>query len=79
MSFWGYAWIFISIVAIIAIIQSIKINKKKKEMWSRLKSIPDFNPTQQIMGCDGTSRIAVDESNKKFVLSLIETPLSYRD
>lgn len=63
-------WVFIIIAAgvVIGITQMININDKTKEMESKLKSLPDFNPTQQIMGCDGNSGLAVDERRKKLCL-----------
>jgi hypothetical protein len=85
MGFW--TWVFISIAAagVIAIVQEINTSKKKQEMESKLKSLPNFNPTQQIMGCDGNSGLAVDEPRKKICLitnngvSVSQRVIDYKD
>ena len=54
--------------AAIAIAQSAKVDKKKRRMDSRVRSLPGFSATQRVMGCDGESGIAFDEVRKKICL-----------
>ena len=68
MGFWNWVFIIIAAAVIIAIVQAINTSKRKQAMESKLKSLPDFHPTQQIMGCDGNSGLAVDEQRKKLCL-----------
>jgi hypothetical protein len=50
------------------IVQAILTTKKKKGMEIKLGSLNNFSATQQIMGNDGNSGIAVDEGRKKVCL-----------
>jgi hypothetical protein len=68
MGFWTWIVIIIAVTVVVVTIQMIATSKRKQEMELRLKSLPDFNPTQQIMGCDGNSGLAVDESRKNICL-----------
>lgn len=72
MGFWTWVFIFIAAMVVIVlvglVVQAVKTSKRKQEMESKLKSLPDFNPTQQVMGCDGESGLAVDEPRKKICL-----------
>lgn len=68
MDFWIWVFVIIAAVVVIAIVGAINTNNRKKEMESKLKSLPDFDPTQQVMGCDGNSGLAVDEPRKKICL-----------
>jgi len=68
MGFWTWVFIIIAAAVVIAIVQAVNTSKRKQEMESKLKSLPDFNPTQQVMGCDGNSGLAVDEPRKKICL-----------
>ena len=75
----------VAIGFIIAIAQAAATNNKKKDMESRLTALPDFSPTQQVMGCDGNSGLAVDEPRKKICLitnsagGVSERIISYKD
>lgn len=68
MDFWG--WVLLIVVAGvgIAIVQAIGVSNKKKAMEEKLKSLPDFSPTQKIMGNNGDTGLAIDENRKKVVL-----------
>lgn len=85
MGFWTWVFIVIAIGVIGGIAQIIAINIRKRNMKSRLKALPDFSPTQQIIGCDGNSGIAIDESQKKICLIInrgafiSERIISYKD
>jgi len=68
MGFWALVLFMIAVVVVMAIVQLVKTSERKQEMESNLKSLPDFNPTQQVMGCDGNSGLAVDEPQKKICL-----------
>ncbi len=89
MGFWTWVFIIIAVPiavgVIMAIVQGIYTSNRKKEMESKLKSLPDFNLTQQIMGCDGSSGLAVDEKRQKVCLitnnraSVSQRIISYKD
>ena len=62
-------WILILVFIVIAGVVQIKNSKNKEEaMKSSVNSLQDFTPTQQVMGVDGKSGLAVDEPNKKVCL-----------
>lgn len=79
--------LIVAVVAglVLGIVQAINTSKRKQEMESKLKSLPDFNPTQQVMGCDGNSGLAVDEPRKKICLitnigaSVSQRIINYKD
>ena len=54
-------------------------------MESNVKLLPDFSPTQQVMGCDGTSGLAIDEPRRKLCLiahsgvAVTRRIISYKD
>lgn len=85
MGFWGWLFTIISVAVVFGIAQAIATSSKKKSMESRLKSIPNFTVTQQVMGCDGNTGIALDEQRKKLCLISSRAPgiserlVSYRD
>lgn len=85
MGFWTLVFIIIAIGVIIGIAQIAATNAKKKDMESRLNALSDFSPTQQIMGCDGNSGLAVDEPRKKLCLisngavGVSERIITYKD
>jgi len=66
------AWVFsivMVVVIVIGVVMQIRYVKNKKEaMETIVKSLQDFTPTQQVMGVDGKSGIAVDELRKKVCL-----------
>jgi hypothetical protein len=39
--------------------------KRTREMATKLRELPNFDATKQVMGCDGKSGIAVDETRKR--------------
>jgi len=57
--------LFFAIAMVFGIMQIVGTSKLKKAMESHLDSVPDFTPTQKIMGCDGNSGLSFDESRKK--------------
>ena len=85
MDFWGWVLLIVFAVVVIAIVQAIGVSKKKKAMEEKLKSLPDFSPTQKIIGNDGDTGLAVDEERKKVVLinndpsGVNLKPITYRD
>lgn len=87
MGFFGWLTIIIFIIIIIAIINRNIIADKKSTMESKVASMADFNPTQQFIGNDGHSGIAIDEDRKKVCLithlygnNMVNTEvLSYQD
>ncbi len=85
MGFWTWVLIIVAVGIIVGITQVIATNNKKKDMESRLNSLSDFSPTQQFMGCDGNSGLAVDEPRKKICLitnsagGVSERIISYKD
>gem|GEM_PF-3698828 len=72
MGFWTWVFIIIAIVFIGGIIagnaQVRATNNRMKAMDSRLNELPDFAPTQQFIGYDGKTGLAVDEPRKKICL-----------
>jgi len=56
------------ITIVVAIVQVIITSSNKKAMSERIKSIPNFIVTQEIMGNDGLTGIAYDDKNKKVCL-----------
>lgn len=68
MDFWG--WVLLIVVAGVglAIVQDVDVSNKKKAMEEKLRSLPDFSPTQKIMGNNGDTGLAIDENRKKVVL-----------
>jgi hypothetical protein len=85
MEFWTWAFIIIATGIIVGIAQARATNNKKKDMESRLNALPDFSPTQQVMGCDVNSGLAIDEPRKKICLitnsagGVSERIISYKD
>ena len=61
------AAVFIAVVAIQIDIDYGKKKQMEKSLGKQLEQ-PDFSATQKIMGCDGSSGIAIDEARKKVVL-----------
>ena len=65
--------------------QTASIKRRQDDMALRFKSLPNFSPTQHVIGCDGFSGIAVDESRNKICLMLFgennesERVMSYKD
>ncbi|MBR7792199.1 SHOCT domain-containing protein [Undibacterium sp. FT147W] len=68
MGLWIWAFLFIAVGLVIFILPGKSISKRKQEMELKLKSIDDFNSTQQIIGCDGKSGLAIDEDQRKLCL-----------
>ncbi len=53
---------------VIAIVQGINTSEKKKGMLLEIEKLDDFEVSQQIMGNDGESGLAIDEIRHKFCL-----------
>lgn len=85
MGFWVWVIAIIVIAVIIGLIQASAISDKKKAMEEKLKSLPDFFPSQKVMGNSGDTAIAIDEERKKVVLinndhnGVTLKPITYRD
>lgn len=50
MEFWAGVFILTAAVLAIAVALAAITSKRKQEIESRLKSLPDFNPTQYLIG-----------------------------
>jgi len=85
MDFWGWVLLIVAIGIVGAIAQVVPLSNKKKAMEEKLKSLPEFSPTQRIMGNNGDAGLAIDEERKKIVLiknspaGVDLKPITYRD
>src|SRR5690625_2667949 len=85
MDFWGWVLLIVVVGVRIGIAQAIAVSNKKKAMEEELESLPDFSPTQKIMGNNGDTGLAIDEERKKVVLikngptGVALKPITYRD
>lgn len=85
MDFWGWVLLIFVIGMGVGIAQSISVSKKKKAMEDRLDALPEFSPTQKILGNNGDTGLAIDEERKKIVLikngpeGVDLIPITYRD
>src|SRR5690625_5165598 len=85
MDFWGWVLLIVVVGVGIGIAQAIAVSNKKKAMEEELESLPDFSPTQKIMGNNGDTGLAIDEERKKVVLikngptGVALKPITYRD
>lgn len=85
MDFWGWVLLIVVIGVVGGIAQIVAVSNKKKAMEEKLRSLPDFSPTQRIMGNNGDTGIAIDEERKKVVLikngsaGVDLKPITYRD
>ena len=68
MDFFGWVLLIVAVVVGAAIVQVIAVSNKKKAMEEKLKSLPDFSPTQKIMSNNGDTGLAIDENRKTIVL-----------
>lgn len=68
MGFWGWVLLFLGLVVAAAIVELWLSGLKKKGMLEHLSTLPNFSPSQQIMGVDGASGIAIDESRGRICL-----------
>ena len=60
---------FVIVGGIVAgILQGITTSEKKKDMLSEIDKVDDFTVSQQIMGNNGESGLAIDEARHKFCL-----------
>lgn len=85
MDFWGWVLLIVIVGVGIGIAQAVAVSNKKKAMEEKLESLPDFSPTQKIMGNNGDTGLAIDEERKKVVLiknsptGVHLKPITYRD
>lgn len=85
MSFWGWLLVSVGLVVAAAIVPIVIASRMRKAMEKELEALPNFSPTQKIMGDDGDTGLAVDEERKRICLikndvSGIELKtISYRD
>lgn len=85
MDVWGWVLLIVVIGVSVGIAQVVAVSNKKKAMEEKLESLPDFSPTQKIMGNDGNTGLAIDEARKKVVLikngptGVDLKPITYRD
>lgn len=92
MGFGGWVLLTVTIGMLIGMGMAIPVSSKKKEMEDKkkemekkLESLPDFSPTQKIMGNNGDTGLAIDEERKKVLLvknvptGVALKPIKYRD
>lgn len=85
MDFWGWVLLIVVVGVGVGIAQAVAVSNKKKAMEEKLESLPEFSPTQKVMGNNGNTGIAVDEERKKIVLikngpsGVDPKPITYRD
>lgn len=85
MDFWVWVLLIIVIGVGIGIAQTVSVSNKMKAMEEKLESLPNFSPTQKIMGNNGDTGLAIDEEAKKVVLikngptGVDLKPITYRD
>jgi len=85
MEFWGWVLLIVVIGVGIGIAQAFAVSNKKKAMEEKLESLPNFSPSQKIMGNNGDTGLAIDEEAKKVVLikngptGVDLKPIIYRD
>ena len=83
-SFFEWLILVIGAAILIIVLRSLAVNNRQKQMEEKLKSLRDFSASQQFVGLDGTSAIAVDEERKKVCLMKHGDPVesdivSYKD
>lgn len=88
MDFWGLVVLLLVVIGVgiaQAVAESNTVSNKKKAMEGKLEFLPDFSPTQKIMGNNGDTGLAIDEERKKVVLikngpsGVDLKPITYRD
>lgn len=85
MDFWGWVLLIVIAGVGIAIVQVVVVSNKKKAMEEKLRSLPEFSPTQKIIGNNGEAGLAIDEDRRKVVLinsgpsGVRLKPITYRD
>ncbi|MEX0828498.1 MAG: SHOCT domain-containing protein [Haliea sp.] len=85
MDFWDWVLLIVVIGVVGGIAQIVAVSNKKKAMEEKLKSLPEFSPTQRIMGNNGDTGLAIDEERKKVVLikngvaGVDLKPITYKD
>ena len=85
MDFFGWVLLIAAIGIIGGIAKIVIVSNKKKAMVKELDALPDFSPTQKIVGNNGDTGLAVDEERKKICLLKNEVSginlkiISYRD
>jgi hypothetical protein len=79
-------WIIVIAVAAvgIAVLQHVVTSNKKERMESSLRTVSGFNATQTVLGCDGSTGLAVDETRQLVCLlfsneSQSPRTISYKD
>lgn len=55
------------VVIVIAVVQAVNSSQKKKGMEAELDQLKDFTANHKFMGNDGSTGIAIDETQKKSV------------
>ena len=83
-SFFGWLILVVGGTVLIIVLRSLVVNNRQKQMEEKLKTLSDFSASQQFIGLDGTSAIAVDEERKKICLIKHGAPVesnivSYKD
>jgi len=71
MDIWMWIGLFFCVVVAVLVVQAVILSKKKSELTNELNSHPNFTATLEILGEDGKSGIAIDETRKK--IALIQT------
>ncbi len=68
MGVFGWVIVLFGIAVAIGIVQFLMTSEKQNEMRSTLAKVDDFSPTQQVMGDDGNTGLAIDEKKQKVAL-----------
>lgn len=73
-------WVLILVIAfiVLTVVNGYRQNARQDEIEARLRAMPDFSPTQMIMGCDARTGLAVDEGRHKLCL-ISRIPAGYAE
>lgn len=80
----GWVAIIVVVSLVIVIVQVIVVSNKQTAMKNKVERLPNFSSTQEVMGCNGESGIAVDDRRRKICLitnrqTVSQRVLSYKD
>jgi hypothetical protein len=84
----GYLLFFLLIIGagiVSAVIKNAAYKERREALDARLQNLPDFTPTQKVVGAGSKSAVAIDEQRKTIGLitenesGFLERVISYRD
>lgn len=63
-------WVLLLVIGfiVLTVYKGYRQNAHEDDLGARLRAMPDFSPTQMVMGCDAQSGLAVDEGRHKVCL-----------